>query len=245
LDRIRSASTASLTDNARRALSFSAQLYDTPPPQHPISLHFIVAQMRTALTAAMGGPDGEKGPIAMTMAGFLSGAIGYGVSAPLWMFKTLGQAAPELRVPRPSVVELWSEGGIKRLYRGATPLVVRGACLSAGNMVGYDGTKTVAKGYGVADDPKLHIVASVVSAATATALAAPADVTMAYVHTARQRGQPFNGVIRCFTALVRDKGARALFRGYPVFFARMAPAFAVNLTLYEQARQLLGLGYLD
>lgn len=197
------------------------------------------------MSQAIGGADAEKGAVAMTLAGFTTGAIGYGVSAPLWMTKTLGQAAPELGVASPTMSELWAEGGIARFYRGATPLILRGACLSAGNMVGYDGTKTMAKAYGVTDGPLLHGVASVISAATATALAAPADITMAYVHTTRQRGHPFRGVLQCFGALIRERGLRSLFRGYPIFFLRMAPAFAVNLTIYEQARRLLGLGYLE
>lgn len=197
------------------------------------------------MTQCVGGSDGDKGAVAMTVAGFATGAFGYWVSAPFWMLKTLGQAAPELKVGKPTLSELWSQGGVVRFYRGATPLVLRGACLSAGNMLGYDGTKTLAKRNGVVDGPVLHLVASVVSAATATALAAPADITMARVHTARYRHETSDSVLRAVQSLLRERGLPGFFRGYPVFFIRMAPAFTLNLTVYEQARRLLGLGYLE
>lgn len=68
---------------------------------------------------------------------------------------------------------------------------------------------------------------------------------MTYVQTARQRGVGAAGVLPVVTALVHDRGLRGLYRGWPVFFARMAPAFALNLTIYEQTRLLLGLPYMD
>lgn len=78
-----------------------------------------------------------------------------------------------------------------------------------------------------------------------TCLAAPADVIMTYVQTARQRGVGPAGLLPVIKGLVRDHGLRGLYRGWPVFFARMAPAFALNLTIYEQTRRLLGLPYMD
>jgi hypothetical protein len=47
---------------------------------------------------------------------------------------------------------LVQEGGVSGLWRGACPLVVRGALLAAGQMLGYDGLKTYCKRSACADD---------------------------------------------------------------------------------------------
>ena len=200
----------------------------------------------------MTGREG-KSAFAMTVAGFASGAIAYWVSAPLWLLKTLGQLQAQLAPidcrPGPFALfrGLWNEGGMPRLFRGSGCLVVRGACLSAGNFLGYDGAKTIAKLHGLLDDgPVLHLVASVLSAAVGTAMAAPADVAMAYVHSARLRqGGEFKGVMACVKELVQIRGLRGLYRGYPVFFMTKTPSFMINMTVYEQTRRLLGLEYMD
>ena len=103
------------------------------------------------------------------------------------------------------------------------------------------------KVHGLLDDgPVLHLAASVLSAAVGTAMAAPADVAMAYVHSARlrQRGK-FKGVMACVKELVQIRGLRGLYRGYPVFFMTKTPSFMINMTVYEQTRRLLGLEYMD
>ena len=66
------------------------------------------------------------------------------------------------------VSETFSSEGIRGLYKGAVPLLFRGALLTAGQQIGYDGTKTVIKANGGADGPLLHGLASIVSAAFAT-----------------------------------------------------------------------------
>jgi hypothetical protein len=116
-----------------------------------------------------------------------------------------------------TVADLWADGGLKGVFRGATPLVVRGACLSAGNMLGYDGTKTWFKTTGtLPDGALLHVIASVVSAGCATLLGAPADNAMTLVQTAKQRAastaQPVGVTSRtgsltlCIVGLVKERG---------------------------------------
>ena len=215
----------------------------------------------------LAGSGSSKSAAAMTAAGFISGAIGYCISTPLWNWKTNAQARPELvaaataaatttatTTPTTTAAAAAATTATTRssvtasrprqLFRGATSLVIRGACLSAGGMLGYDGTKTFCKERQLASDgPALHLAASIVSAFCGTVLAAPADVCMTYVTTARQRGEDFRGNVPALRALIATRGLAGLFRGWPLFFLRMAPAFAVNLTLYEQARRLLGLAY--
>jgi hypothetical protein len=232
----------------------------------------------------VGGATGtiDKSPLAMVTSGFVSGAIGYFISTPLWALKVQAQAHPELCRNAATVTaaataapaapaapgsaagvrhvtaaatfsfsDLWGDGGVRGLFRGASPLVVRGACLSAGNMLGYDGTKSWFKQHHYLEDGvTLHIAASIVSAACATLMGAPADNAMTLVQTARQRaalqGTPYSPSVNLVIVdMVKTRGFCGFYRGWPIFFARMAPAFAINLVAYEQIRRLLGLDYLD
>lgn len=195
----------------------------------------------------------EKSAITMTIAGFGAGVAAYWMTAPLWLAKTVGQAQAELAPAenrlssRQVMSRLWSEGGIRRMFRGSGALVMRGTCLSTGNLLGYDGTKTLAQRYHIMNDgPALHMIAAIVSAGVGTTLAAPADVIMAYVHSARlRRGHAFKDVRRCIHDLIRDHGIRGLWRGCAVFFATKTPSFVINLMIYEQMRRMLGLEYFD
>lgn len=95
--------------------------------------------VRDYLVAVGGG--GEKNAFQMTLAGLLSGGLGYGLSTPLWNLKTQLQAGREAAtLPFRNGVEgarvVFGADGIRGLYRGASALVIRGALMNAGNTVG-------------------------------------------------------------------------------------------------------------
>ena len=199
-------------------------------------------------------------------------------------------------------------GTARGFWRGAGVMVVRGAALTAGQMLGYDGFKTAAKelhanffssssrsssessrssstgntqstsssgssdaggdddvsggngsnanndkGIGI-DGPALHVAAAVVAGFAAATTSAPADVVMTRFQAAPPGKYP-GGVAECAAALWREGAARyapggaagsarAFFRGWTASFARLAPTFVFGITIYEQARRLLGLPYL-
>ena len=62
--------------------------------------------------------------------------------------------------------------------RGTGALVARGATLSAGQQLGYDGMKTYCKKSGMEDGPLLHISASIAGAFMAANTSTPPDVVM-------------------------------------------------------------------
>jgi hypothetical protein len=55
--------------------------------------------------------------------------------------------------------------------------------LSAGQFLGYDGTKTLLKKNGISDSPALHVAASVVAAFLATTFSAPFGTSKALIVT--------------------------------------------------------------
>ena len=200
--------------------------------------------------------DGEKNAGVMFVAGLLAGAVGYLVSSPVYQVKTLAQAEAGLlengvfttgasvgQAPRyASLVQ--GLGTLKRdghLWRGAGALVVRGALLSAGMQVGYDGFKTWAKRRGLLEDgPVLHGLAACAGGVGAGVCATPADVVM----TRYQASSEYGSAVGAAADILRKDGVLAFYRGFTPFVVRLGPVFLISLPLTEQIRRLAGLGYL-
>ena len=212
---------------------------------------------------ALEGDDGQKRSYTMFLAGFLSGAGGFLLSTPLWQIKTRMQAQaglldthtgllksgvaagrpPDFRGVGHGLAVLAHRGGA---FRGATPLVVRGALLSGGQQLGYDGTKTIAKSEGwVQDGVVLHVGSSVVAALLGVTLSAPFDVLLTHYQAGRPCGAAYSSLWSCAQTLAKNEGPLVVFKGWMPYFARVAPLFVFNLPLYEQIRCLFGLGFME
>ena len=210
--------------------------------------------VRDGLLKAVGATEKHAG--VMFVAGLLAGAVGYLVSSPVYQVKTLAQAEAGLlengvfatgasvgKAPRyASLVQ--GLGTLKRdghLWRGAGALVVRGALLSAGMQVGYDGFKTWAKRRGVLEDgPVLHGLAACAGGVGAGICATPADVVM----TRYQASSTYRSAVGAAADILRKDGVLAFYRGFTPFVVRLGPVFLISLPLTEQIRRLAGLGYL-
>ena len=222
------------------------------------------------------GGGSKKGPVAMAVAGLLSGAFGYFACAPLWLVKTRWQVAAQVRAEAHKDLErrlaaatssssaeaaereafaaavrraeaLPALSVPSRFWLGAGVIVFRGACLTAGQMLGYDGCKTVVAANNNAlleDGPALHVTAAVVAGFSAATTSAPPDVIM----TRYQSAPPgrFRNVGHCVRAMWDEGGGspRVFFRGWTASFMRLAPTFIFGITIYEQSRRVLGLPYL-
>ena len=128
------------------------------------------------------------------------------------------------------------------LWRGAGALVVRGALLSAGMQVGYDGFKTWAKRRGVLEDgPVLHGLAACAGGVGAGVCATPADVVM----TRYQASSEYRSAFGAAADILKTDGVLAFYRGFTPFVVRLGPVFLISLPLTEQIRRLAGLGYLS
>jgi len=191
----------------------------------------------------------NKSASTMFLAGLFSGGFGYFISTPAWVVKTRLQAGMEsVRPPQGNGFAVAStifkqEGGIFGLYRGASALIVRGALINAGNTLGYDLVKTKNKQHHFIDEgPALHIIASIVAAFLSSTFSVPADFVMVKY---QMGGANYTGVFDCIKTLLRQEGALSFFRGWTPLFVRVAPLYICYLPVYEQVRQMLGLGYLN
>ena len=92
----------------------------------------------------------------------------------MWQIKTRLQASVGVSNPPFSNTfqafpKIISEGGLRGLYRGAGPLIVRGALMNSGNTLGYDFAKTYNRKHQVLSEGfALHVSASVFAAFSTT-----------------------------------------------------------------------------
>lgn len=209
----------------------------------------------------------EKSPVTMFCAGLMVGGVGYFTCNPLFQLKTRMQAeagvlgadgvlrtgARAQHRPRffeqgmlAGVSRIYRSDGVRGLYRGANALVIRGALLTAGQQLGYDGCKTVFKRNDwMEDGVPLHLTGSLMAAFFATTCSAPADLILTRYQAAPEMGIRYRGLLHCTRDIVQKEGAMVLFRGWVPFFVRLAPLYSVFLPLYEQCRKALSIGYFD
>ena len=201
----------------------------------------------------------------MLASGLLSGAAGYAVGAPLFLAKTRLQSeagrvvggvlttgvrkghTPSYRNGADVLRSCIRAEGLRGLWRGSGVLVARGAVLSSSQLAGYDGTKTLLRRWGVAEDGvAVHVLASTVAALALTTAVMPLDSTLSRyqaVHGVGQEG--WSSPLRCAMDVTRREGPGALWRGWSVMFARMLPSSLVTFLLYESLRSVAGLGFLE
>ena len=174
-------------------------------------------------------------PDLMAIAGLLSGCIGYLVATPLFLLKVRTQASAQTRkwAPSPSTV-----GGY---WLGGTPMVARGALLTAGQMAGYDGSKRIGRQLGLRDGQSLVACSACTAGLCAATLSAPADAITTHMQSRAGDGA---SMYASAAQIVRERGAIGLFRGWGVSLARLVPTFVVGTTIYEQARRSLGLKHM-
>ncbi|CAK9102491.1 Mitochondrial brown fat uncoupling protein 1 (UCP 1) (Solute carrier family 25 member 7) (Thermogenin) [Durusdinium trenchii] len=181
----------------------------------------------------------EKSSTAMLGAGLTAGSLAYFVGAPFWLVKTRQQAQRQFAAEGRALLEIFPAKFGPAYWQGCSPLIARGALLTAGQMFGYDGTKTTARRCGLQDDPMLHVAAAACAGFSAATLSAPADVVMT-----RYQSSSGQTLLRCAGHVLEEGGPAGFFRGWTANFFRLAPTFTVGSLIYEQCRLLLGLGYM-
>lgn len=217
--------------------------------------------VRERLTARQ--PAEAAAPLVMFGAGLLCGSIGYFVAAPLILLKVRAHAAAQLRGSGGAPPALVVPSSLAGFWLGSSPMVVRGALLTAGQMAGYDGAKRVGRARGVSDGPGLHVLAAVVAGLSAATVSAPADMVQTRMQSAAQEVctarvaltardgladapplGPAPGMLAAVRLIAEEGGASAFFRGWSLSVLRLIPTFIVGSTIFEQVRRTMGLSYM-
>lgn len=206
--------------------------------------------------------DGEKKKTHMFAAGLLPGAIGYFVGTPLYQVKNRlqaeaglvveGQLTTGIRAGHPPTfsgttdcfLSILRKEGVRQLWRGGLPLVFRGAAITSGQFLGYDGTKTEFAKRGVTDGPVLHVCSAVAAAFCCATFSCPFDIVMNRWQNSKIMGKNYSGTMECVLDMARKEGPLVFYRGWLPFFTRLAPVLTFYMPLYEQVRKhVFGIGY--
>lgn len=131
--------------------------------------------------------------------------------------------------------------GVRRLYAGLPPALLRSLTYGSLRIGFYEPLKAALSsqfgGESTAHTLPLRALAGAVSGATAAALCAPADVLKIRLQSRAGGAGGAGGLWAEATAVVREGGARALWRGAAPTAARAAVVAATELALYEEARE--------
>jgi len=133
-----------------------------------------------------------------------------------------------------SAIAVAQELGLRGLFTGAQATLLRDVPFSAIYFTLYGNLKKWSKDEnGKIPLPKLFLCSSgagVVAAASVT----PADVIKTRLQVKRTADSPkYNGIVDCFSRILRDEGPKALFKGTIPRIMIISPLFGITLATYE------------
>ena len=145
-----------------------------------------------------------------------------------------GQAQPKYSGPLDVVKKLYTEGGLKSVFRGTGATLLRDVPASGVYFMSYEWLKKAVTPPG--EDPsKINPLRAILAGGTAGILnwivALPPDVLKSRLQTAAEGTYP-NGMRDVFGELMREEGPRGLFKGVVPVMLRAFPSNAVSQKLH-------------
>uniref|UniRef100_A0A6N2MLL4 Mitochondrial substrate carrier family protein ucpB n=1 Tax=Salix viminalis TaxID=40686 RepID=A0A6N2MLL4_SALVM len=177
--------------------------------------------------------------------GAFSGAVATALTNPVEVLKVrLQMNANQRRGSMAEMRTIVSEEGIRALWKGVGPAMVRAAALTASQLATYDETKQVLIRWTPLDEGfHLHLLSSTVAGTVSTLVTAPMDMIKTRLMLQRESktvGNYKNG-FQCAYQVMLKEGPRALYKGGFAIFARLGPQTAITFILCEELRKLAGL----
>ncbi|EST09868.2 Mitochondrial substrate/solute carrier [Kalmanozyma brasiliensis GHG001] len=183
------------------------------------------------------------------LSGISSGAIGSAFACPTDLIKVRMQAVrptgqPPYRNTFVAFGHVYREGngfvgGMRSLYRGVGPTIIRAAVLTSSQIASYDQVKTVLKANQVLQEGfALHFSASMVAGLVCSVTSAPFDTVK--VRLMQDKSRQFKNAMDCLGKLVANEGPLALYKGFGMCWARLGSHTVISLILFERFRTLFG-----
>ena len=195
--------------------------------------------------------------------GASSGILGAAFGSPFFLVKTRLQSfSPFLPVGTQhgykntfdGLRKIHSREGIKGLYRGVGPAMVRTGFGSSVQLPTYFFAKRrLVKHLGMEEGPALHLASSSVSGFVVCCVMHPpgewscsydlqsadlvADTIMSRMYN--QTGNLYSGLFDCLFKTVKTEGLLAIYKGYFAHLARILPHTILTLSLAEQTNKLV------
>lgn len=163
--------------------------------------------------------------------GATSGILGAAAGSPFFLVKTRLQSySPFLPVgtqhhyngARDGMTQIYKTEGIKGLYRGVGPAMVRTGFGSSVQLPTYFFAKRrLVKHLGMEEGPALHLMSSTASGFVVCCVMHPPDTVMSRMYN--QTGNLYSGAFDCLYRTVKTEGMLAVYKGFFAHLARILP----------------------
>lgn len=202
------------------------------PSVYPAILrHMIYTTMRVQIYEKT--RDDKATILKRLVNGAFSGGIAQLVASPADLIKVKMQTGQYTNMLK-CFQDVYKKNGIRGLYQGWRPNVLRAATVNMGELAFYDQTKTYLLRIGYPDDIKTHLGSGLVSGFFATLCSCPADVLKSRLMSIGQEGS----MVKTFTNIVRNEGIATLWYGFMPNWIRLAPWQLTFWVTYEQLKKL-------
>ncbi|EDW63988.1 mitochondrial uncoupling protein 4 [Drosophila virilis] len=190
------------------------------------------------------------------LAGIVSGALSTIASNPLDLVKLQMQMESKRILlgmpPRSTGIMqalqfIYSQGGLRSLYRGLGPNIMRASLFSLGGISFYDlGKRNIKKLLNSEENLLVQFLAAMVAGFFCSALSCPADVVKSRImnQPVDDQGRPlrYKNSIDCLQQLVKEEGPMAIYKGFMPYWIRCGPWFLVFWMSFEGIRRFNGYG---
>ncbi|KAI9713039.1 MAG: Mitochondrial oxaloacetate carrier protein [Bogoriella megaspora] len=180
-------------------------------------------------------------------AGASSGILGAAAGSPFFLVKTRLQSySPFLPVGTQhhyrngwhGLSDIYSKEGIRGLYRGVVPAMVRTGFGSSVQLPTYFFAKRrLQRHLGMTDGPALHLASSACSGFVVCCFMHPPDTVMSRMYN--QTGNLYSNAFECLWKTIRTEGVLAIYKGFNAHLARILPHTILTLSLAEQTNKLM------
>jgi len=198
------------------------------------------------LTDTFGQRGGVLGNLAMgSLAGGVGAIVGNPAEVALVRMTSDGRLPPaEQRNYSNAFSALWriaKEEGVRVLWRGTSPTVLRAMVLNAAQLGGYQQAKvSLLRSGRFQDDVWLHLASSLLAGFLATGVSIPVDITKTRLQTMKPDANgvyPYKGVADVLAQVVRKEGVLALWKGFTPYFLRLGPHTVLTFLVLEQMKK--------
>lgn len=179
--------------------------------------------------------------------GAASGILGAAAGSPFFLVKTRLQSySPFLPVgtqhnyngAADGMRKIYQSEGIKGLYRGVGPAMVRTGFGSSVQLPTYFFAKRrLVKHLGMEEGMPLHIASSTASGFVVCCVMHPPDTIMSRMYN--QTGNLYSSAFDCLYRTIKTEGIMAMYKGYFAHLARILPHTILTLTLAEQTNKYM------
>ena len=116
--------------------------------------------------------------------------------------------------------------GVRALWSGCLPTVIRAMCTNFGQLAFFSETKSQLQKHSTLSPKSRSLVAAAVGGFFAAFFSMPADNVKSKLQSQQQSASHqlrYRGMLHCFMCVVREQGTTQLYAGFPAYVAKLAP----------------------